>query len=83
MFLHKSVIRGHHINKCVRSPTLGEIESIDREHGNTHDTHDCHTLCQLKGGSIIGIALSSTFFMTCLRRRHGSHHVTPRLFTIT
>ena len=58
MLLHKSVIRGHHIYKCVWSPTLGEIMFVDRKHGNTHDRH---ALCLLEGGSIIGITLSLTF----------------------
>ena len=72
MLLHMSVIHGHHnIYKCVWSSTLSEIVSVDREHGNNHD---CHALFLVKKkGSIIGIALSLTFFMTCLRRRHGSH----------
>ena len=34
---HESIIRGHHIYISVWSPTLGEIMSVDREHGNTHD----------------------------------------------
>ena len=37
VLLHESVIRDHHIYKSVWSPTLGEIVSVDREHGNTHD----------------------------------------------
>lgn len=35
LHLHESVIRGHHVYKSVWSPTLGEIVSVDHEHGNT------------------------------------------------
>ena len=60
-----SVIHGHHIYKSMWSPILGEIVSVDHEHGNTHD---CHTVCLLKGGSIIGhapreLAKYSWFFL--------------------
>ena len=73
MFLHKSVICGHHnIYKSVWSLTLGKTVSVDREHGNTYDRH---ALSLLKAGSIIGITLFLTFFMTCLRRSYGSHRV--------
>ena len=80
MLLHKSVIRGHYIKNLCGALTLGEIVSVDCKHRNTHDRH---VLCLLKGGSIIGIALSSMFFMTCLKKRHGSHRAKPRSFVIT
>ena len=53
VLLHESVIRGHHIYKSVWSPRVGEIVSVDREHGNSHDRH---AVCLLKGSSIIGHA---------------------------
>ena len=33
VLLHESMIHGHHIYKSVWSPRLGEIASVDREHG--------------------------------------------------
>ena len=35
-YLHKSV-RGHHIYKRVRSPTVGEVLQLTREERNDHD----------------------------------------------
>ena len=57
MLLHKSVIHGHNIKNVygTRHLVYGEIVSVDRKHGNTHDRH---ALCLLKRSSIIGIALS-------------------------
>ena len=33
------------------TPRLGEIVFVEHKHGNTHD---CHAVCLLKGGSIVG-----------------------------
>ena len=51
VLVQESMIRGHHIYKSVWSPILGEIMSVDREHGNLHDRY---AVCLLKGGSIVG-----------------------------
>ena len=32
-----SVIRGHHVFKCVWTPFVGEILSLPQEHNNKHD----------------------------------------------
>ena len=53
VLLHENIICDHYIYESVWSPTLGEIVSVDRKHGNTHD---CHAICQLKGGLIISHA---------------------------
>ena len=68
VLLHETVIRGHHIYKSVWSPTLGEIVSVDREHGNTHDSH---AVCLLQGGSIIGHAPRELAEYFCFFLGHG------------
>ena len=36
-YLHESVVRGHHIYKRLRSPTVGEVLQLTREERNNHD----------------------------------------------
>ena len=38
IFLHESVIRGHHVFKDVWTPHLGEILLVEKEPGNSHDS---------------------------------------------
>ena len=38
---HESVVRGHHIYKRVRSPTVGEVLQHTREERNDHDCLLC------------------------------------------
>ena len=92
VLLHESVIRGHHIYKSVWSPRVGEIVSVDREHGNSHDRH---AVCLLKGSSIIGhapreLAKYFWFFLghggtiTCEvtgSRKHGKGLEVPCVYT--
>ena len=37
VYLHESVVRGHHIYKRVLSPTVGEVLQLTREERNDHD----------------------------------------------
>ena len=37
IFLHESVIRGHHVFKDVWTPHSGEILLVEKEPGNAHD----------------------------------------------
>ena len=37
IFLHESVIRGHHVFKDVWTPHSGEILLVEKEPGNSHD----------------------------------------------
>ena len=37
IFLHESVIRGHHIFKGIWTPRTGEIVQVRQEAGNPHD----------------------------------------------
>jgi len=37
IFLHKSVIQGHHIFKGIWTPRTGEIVQVQQEAGNPHD----------------------------------------------
>ena len=43
-YLHESV-RGHHIYKRVRSPTVGEVLQLMREERNDHDRF---AVCQFR-----------------------------------
>ena len=36
VYLHESVVRGHHIYKRVRSPIIGEVLELLREEENEH-----------------------------------------------
>ena len=37
LYLHESVIRGHHVYKAVWNPVLGEVHCLVLEEGNKHD----------------------------------------------
>jgi len=37
VYLHESVVRGHHIYKRVRSPIIGEILELLHEEKSEHD----------------------------------------------
>ena len=39
IFLHESVIRGHHIFKGIWTPRTGEIVQVRQEAGNPHDRY--------------------------------------------
>lgn len=56
IFLHASVIRGHHVYKAVWTPLLGECLQVDKEPGNLMDRH---AVAVLKGEdkSVVGHTL--------------------------
>ena len=58
VYLHESVVRGHHIYKRVRSPTVGEVLQLTREERNDHDRFAEIDHLQL---SLSGIALPLLF----------------------
>ena len=39
IYLHASVIRGHHIYKQIWKPNIGEVLLVDKEAENVHDKH--------------------------------------------
>ena len=49
VYLHESVVRGHHIYKRVWSPTIGEVLQLSREERNEHDRF---AVCLLKPGAV-------------------------------
>ena len=51
VYLHESVIRGHHIYKAVWNPVLGELHYLALEEGNEHDRF---AVCVKRGDEIIG-----------------------------
>ena len=51
VYLHESVIRGHHVYKAVWNPVLGEVHCLAPEEGNEHDRF---AICVKRGDEIIG-----------------------------
>ena len=51
VYLHESVVRGHHVYKRVWSPAIGEVLKLSRE----EDTHDRFAVCVVKGELIVGL----------------------------
>ena len=51
VYLHGSVIQGHHIYKSVWTPVLGEVLSVSIEEGNSHDRF---AVCMKRGKLIVG-----------------------------
>ena len=51
LYLHKSVIRGHHVHKAVWNPVFGEVHCLALEEGNKHD---CFAVSLKRGDKIIG-----------------------------
>ena len=47
----ESVIRGHHIYKRIWRPLVGEVLTLEREEGNTHDRF---AVCLLKDAIVVG-----------------------------
>ena len=57
IFLHESVIRGHHIFKGIWTPRTGEIVQVRQEAGNPHDRN---AVALLKAnGTVVGHVPSS------------------------
>ena len=48
VYLHESVVRGHHIYKRVWSPIIGEVLELLREESE----HDRFAVCLLKPGAV-------------------------------
>ena len=62
IFLHESVIRGHHIFKGIWTPRTGEIVQVQQEAGNSHDRNAVALLKadgMVVGGTVIGHVPSS------------------------
>ena len=51
VYLHKSVIRRHHIYKAVWTLVLGEVHRLEIEEGNEHDRF---AVCVKRNDEIIG-----------------------------
>ena len=51
VFLHESVVRGHHVYKRVWSPAIGEVLQLLQEEDNALDRF---AVCVVKGELIIG-----------------------------
>ena len=52
VFIHKSVVRGHHIYKETRTPSVGEILLVQQEPENPHDRR---AVCRLKSSMIVDL----------------------------
>ena len=60
----ESVIRGHHIYKRIWRPLVGEVLTLEREEGNTHDRF---TVSLLKDVIVVVLSeLSSVSFLWCI-----------------
>ena len=62
IFLHESVIRGHHIFKGILTPRTGEIVQVRQEAGNPHDRNAVALLKSngmVVGGTVVGHVPSS------------------------
>ena len=50
-FVLNSVVRGHHVYKCIWTPSVGEKLPLVTEVGNLHDKY---AVCIKKDGEIVG-----------------------------
>ena len=50
-FVLNSVVRGHHVYKCIWTPSVGEKLPLVTEVGNLHDKY---AVCIKKDGKIVG-----------------------------
>ena len=51
IFIHESVVRGHHIYKETWTPSVGEVLLVQQEPENPHDRR---AVCILKSSTIVG-----------------------------
>ena len=51
VYLHESIVRGHHIYTRVWSPTTGKKLKLTCEEENEHDRF---AVCLVKGGVVVG-----------------------------
>ena len=68
VYLHESVIRGHHIYKAVWNPVLGEVHCLALEEGNEHDRF---AVCVKRGDEIVGHVLRELSSKVWHFLRHG------------
>ena len=68
VYLHESVIWGHHVYKAVWNPVLGEVHCLALEEGNEHD---CFAVCVKRDEINIGHIPRELSLEICHFLRHG------------
>ena len=63
IFLHESVMRGHHIFKGIWTPGIEEIVQVRQEAGNTHDQN---AVALLKADGTVVRHVPSSFLLKSL-----------------
>ena len=69
----QSVVRGHHVYKCVWTPVTGKELTVIPEDNNDHDSH---AVVVMKDGEAIGHVPSPSQLTCNMWSDYGNYHIT-------